>query len=230
MPPGGRIALALEEGPARGSIVVAGGGIETRLVGTFTGEFVSDGQVQVIEWSPTGDALLVWAGAEHLIEGDRNCGNLWTVSSDGSSVVPLTGNGPGAVASLSGYAPNGEAVAYLQDDAVHVASPGGDDQSVPFGGCRPNGPSALRWAPDGGRILLVCEDAIVVVDPIAETATRINVPVVAFDARWTADARSIIAAVSQDRGLTKGPVSILEINPGDGRPERGSRATNRACG
>ena len=216
-PVGGRLALALEERPSGGSIVIAGpDGTDPRVVATFTGETESDGQVQVIEWSPSGDSLLAWAGAEHLIEGDRNCGNLWTVATDGSSVTQLTDNGPGEVATVSAFAPDGGSVAYAQGDALHIASLGGDTRSVAYGGCRPNAPRALRWSEDSARILLVCDDVVVVVGVEAGTHNRIGVGNAAFDARWSADGQSIIAAVDGATPQTEGPVSIIEIDPEDG--------------
>lgn len=213
-PAGGQIALALEEGPAGGSIVVAGEGIDTHLVGTFTGEIESTGQVQVLEWSPTGDELLVWAGAEHLHEGDRNCGDLWVLAADGSSLLALTSNPPGQVASLGTYAPSGDMVAYLQDDAVHVVSPGEDARSVAYGGCGLNGAHALRWSLDGTRILLVCDEEIVVVDLNGATAKHIRPSALVLDARWAADGSSIVAAaVEIDPGLTGEALWILDVDP-----------------
>jgi hypothetical protein len=216
VPVGGRLALALEEGPAGGTILVAGPeGLDPRVVATFTGETGSQGRVQVIAWSLDERELLVWSGSHDTLTADRNCGNLWTVATDGSSVTQVTYNGPDMVATVSAFAPVGGALAYVQDGAVHLYLEDGVTRTIRFPGCSPNDPRGLHFGLDASKILLVCDAELVIVDRKTETARLIGLPFV-LDARWAADGQSIIAAVDRNQYPNPGPVTILEVDPNDG--------------
>jgi len=219
-PPGGRIAMALEN-TARdgGAIVIAGpAGLEPRRVATFTGEEIQAvGGVQVVAWSADGNTLAIWAGNESPASRERSCGNLWTVATDGSRVVRLTDNGPGEAPGMGAFAPDSNGFAYIQDNLLYVLSSGVDPQRAPrriaVGLCG-GGPHTLRWSPDGTRILLVCGSTVVVVDVRTGNDTPIGLPAVALDAVWIGDGASIVAAAGDGvSGLVGGPLSILDLDP-----------------
>jgi hypothetical protein len=214
-PAGGRIAMALEESDSGGSIVVSDPSRDDlQVVATFTGEDVrADSRVQVRSWSPDGHSLLVYALSWSNFDDDRNCGDLFLVKADGTDVQRLTDYGPGEVAEAAVFSPSMRSAAYTlyPDHSLHVVTLAGGSQAIPIA-CRLL-VGALRWAPDEQRILVQCEQSIVVVD-LAEGQGDTVARVGPLDARWTADAEGIVAALGDvEPGLEGGPLSIVDVDP-----------------
>ena len=218
VPIGGLIAMALEETPDRGSIVIAGPGQSLRMVAIFSGEELrSPATVQVVSWSPTGDALLVWAGHESTsLQG--NCGNLYLVRADGAGAERITDHGTGEWADLAAFSPSGTRIAYTQGDALHIVSrtAGAETKTFDIRPCS-NGPNGIRWAPDETRILLTCDAALVVVDVEGVVPRHFLLPGSGLDARWSSTGESIVATVANDSQASLAEtVLVLDIDPLDG--------------
>jgi hypothetical protein len=219
-PEGGRLAIALEDQltPSAtitsGSIVVAGPGAgSVRVVATFSGdEIMRDGGVGVVGWSASGGSLLVYAGSDDTLTGDKVCGNLWVLQADGSAVTPLTDNGPAEAIDQAAFSPSSSSVAYVQANVLHVLDLAGGEQTVPVEQCAPH---RLHWAPDERRVLLVCDTLVVVVDRDLGTATRLSGGGgYVYDAAWSRDGQSLVVAT--DERPNPGPVVTREIDAATG--------------
>ena len=227
-PEGGRLAMALEDQPTplatieSGSIVVAGPETgSARVVATFSGdEIPRDSGVGIVAWSASGESLLVYAGSDNTLMADRNCGNLWVVRADGSAVTRLTDHGPAEAIGQAGFSPSSASVAYTQENVVHVLDLAGGEQTIPIGGC---GGHRMHWAPDEGRILLVCGYALLV-DRDTGTTRRLPVGNGIVDAVWSPDGQSIVVATAIDGAS----VIIEDIDVTDGAPVTRSQGDHAA--
>jgi hypothetical protein len=212
-PSTGRLAMALEESSAGGSIVVTDPTHEgLRVVATFTGEEAGGAdRVQVVGWSPDGSSLLVYALNWSNSDAARNCGNYFVVQADGSKVQRLTDYGPDELANGGNFSPSGASVAYTLGNELHVAAVSGGSRLL--GAACPAVNGELRWTSDERQILLHCADYGVMLFDVASGQPRwLHLDPGPLDARWTTDEQGIVVAVGDEPpGLVGGPLSIVDV-------------------
>jgi hypothetical protein len=232
VPPGGTLALAIDETATSGSLVLAKAHAgdptttDAGIIATFTASGIQPWAVQPIGWSASGDALLVSAGHSGTPGPGEGCNDLYLLQAEGSAVQlsSLTDDGwPGAVEGGTLSADGGR-VAYFQQNGlrlqtelrlidVHSPRPG-----IGWGDCGgPLGPA--RWSPDESRLLAICDNSFVVVDmtaysrgtsSIASFSPALNTLV--LTAGWTADSGSVVAVAARTDEMVSNTLEIAEID------------------
>jgi hypothetical protein len=209
----GLAAFAVEDTASRGSLVVSGGDADgnptSRVIASYaTGDPASSVRVSPIGWSGAGDALLVRADQ---LDGSGGvvCTNLVIANVDGPGVTYLTDNGPGMTIEAAALAPSGDRVAYVQAGVVTMRSPARDEWRL--ADC--SGLGSIEWSQDERTLLMICNDAIAVVDAETSASSRFALPDGWYPvfASWAGENGTIIVVAT---GAADGQkLAVLDLDP-----------------
>lgn len=170
-PAPGVFTIASPIGSTHTEVWVAEAGAVPTRIATVDGPGIN--VVDLPARSPDGSLVLLGAGKVSPAGLNPECSDLYLIRTDGSEATRLTYHGPGEYVTAAAFSPDGRTIAYSSWDGVSILDietgesrlVRGCDSSYAYTG-------SIAWAPSGVRFAIVCNDQVVVVDPVEARATR----------------------------------------------------------